>query len=69
MERYPVESSNVAAVGYDVDEAVLEVTFHSGGVYRYYGVQESVFQRFLHASSKGKFFHQNIKGKYSWTQA
>lgn len=67
MNRKPVESSNIAAVGYDADEQVLEVEFRSGGVYQYHGVPENVFQQLLYASSKGRFFHQNIKGRYGWT--
>lgn len=69
MQRHPVESSNIRSIGYDSDEGLLEVEFHSGGVYQYREVPENVFQRFLCASSKGRFFHQNIKGRYSTSLA
>ena len=32
MERQPVKSTNVKAVGYDEEQKVLEVEFKSGGV-------------------------------------
>ena len=33
MERIPVESSNLASVGYDSDSLTLEIEFNSGGIY------------------------------------
>lgn len=64
MNRTAVESSNVAAVGYDLAESTLEVQFHSGGVYRYKGVEPQMHLMFLEADSKGSFVNRYIKGKY-----
>jgi hypothetical protein len=61
MERIPVESSNLASVGYDPESAVLEVEFKSGGIYEYSGVPQSVYDGLINAESKGKYFHQYIK--------
>jgi uncharacterized protein YuzE len=66
LAREEVDSSNIATVGYDTDSEILEVEFHNGGVYDYFDVPETVFNQFLEASSKGKFFHRNIKGEYKW---
>jgi hypothetical protein len=41
MERTPVSSSNLVAVGYDPGSYTLEVEFHSGSIYQYSGVPES----------------------------
>lgn len=36
MERQYVSSSNIASIGYDPDNQVLEIEFLSGAVYQYY---------------------------------
>lgn len=64
IELIPVQSSNVSAIGYDPVTKTLRVTFLSGGIYDYEGVAEEIFQAFLHAESKGRYFRTNIKGHY-----
>ncbi len=64
MQRHPVESSNIRSVGYDLDEGLLEVEFHSGGVYQYSGVPQAIYQGCMRAVSKGSYFHDHIKGRY-----
>lgn len=58
-----VSSSNVQAIGWTpwMGANILEVQFHSGALYQYYFVPESVFQSMLRASSKGRYLHWNIK--------
>ncbi|MDH7514679.1 MAG: KTSC domain-containing protein [Bacteroidota bacterium] len=65
MNRRPVRSSNIRSVGYDPASRTLEVEFNSGGVYQYSGVPETVYQDFMRAASKGSYFHNHIKGRYS----
>jgi len=38
MKRQAVESSNLASVGYDVENEILEVEFKHGRVYQYFDV-------------------------------
>ncbi|MFE1541663.1 MULTISPECIES: KTSC domain-containing protein [Streptomyces] len=57
-----MSSSNVRAVGYE--DRVLEVEFHSGGVYRYSGVSADLHIRLMHAPSKGRFLHQFVIDRY-----
>ena len=64
MNRISVSSSTVRAVGYDEPSQILEVEFKSGGTYQYMNVPKSVYERFMAASSKGKFLAQFIKEKY-----
>jgi len=64
--RTPVKSSNIAEIGYDQSNEVLEVKFTSGGLYRYFRVEPLLNEDFLAADSKGEFFAQNIKGKYDF---
>lgn len=35
MEREPVVSSNIASIGYDENNNILEVEFNNGNVYEY----------------------------------
>lgn len=64
MDRTPVRSSNIRSLGYDARTRILEVEFHSGGVYQYFSVPEAVYQSFMRATSKGSYFHDNIKDRY-----
>jgi hypothetical protein len=68
MNRTPVSSSDVAEIGYDADTMTLEVAFHSGSLYQYFDVPDSVYQEFMRANSKGKFLHANIKNCYRYTK-
>lgn len=64
MRRKPFDSSAIASVGYDRDREELEVEFRSGNVYRYFRVPEEVYEELLRASSKGRYFGENIRGQY-----
>lgn len=64
MERIPVESSNIAEIGYDIGSMTLEVMFKKSGLYQYFDVPENVFQEFIQSDSKGKFLNTCIKGNY-----
>ncbi len=61
MERIPVESSNLASVGYDTEKATLEIEFLNGGIYQYFGVSLETYEGLMSAGSKGSFFDRNIK--------
>jgi hypothetical protein len=61
---YDCKSSLIARYGYDPKKLEMAVDFHNGGVYLYKGVVQQRFEEFIRASSKGKFFLSNIKGKY-----
>jgi hypothetical protein len=65
MTRVHVISSDLESVGYDPAASVLEIRFNSGGIYRYSPVPESVYLGLIRATSKGRFFHANIEGRYS----
>jgi hypothetical protein len=64
MDRTPVRSSNIRAIGYDAATTTLEVEFHSSGVYQYSGVPETIFQGLLRAASKGSYFQNHVKDRY-----
>lgn len=66
MKRQAVESSNLASVGYDAENKILEVEFKHGGVYQYFDVPESVYEELMNADSHGKYFVHNIKDDYEF---
>lgn len=68
MERNYVTSSNIRSVGYDTDNQILEIEFNSGAVYRYSNVPNSEYEGMMNADSKGKYFHSNIKERYSFVK-
>jgi hypothetical protein len=57
------------SIGYDAEERLLEVEFRdTGDVYRYADVEEIVFEQFLSAPSKGRYFSRFIRGNYAHTR-
>jgi len=66
MRRTPVSSTNIRSVGYDSSSQTLEVEFHNGGIYQYYGVPSSVYQGLMNASSHGSYLAQHIKDRYRY---
>ena len=63
VNRTPVRSSNIRSIGYEPDAMTLEVEFHSGGIYQYSSVPESIYQGIMRAASKGSYFHDHIKDR------
>ena len=64
MRMISVTSSAIAAIGYE--SGTLGVQFHtSRKVYTFPSVPYGVFTDFLNAASKGDFYHQNVRGRYS----
>lgn len=64
MERMSLISSNVASVGHDSEQKVLEVEFRDSTVYRFKGVPTHVYISLLRADSHGQYIVSNIKGRY-----
>jgi len=69
MQRRPVNSSNLAAVGWEegeegTDIGTMEVEFRNGRVYAYDGVPRTEYENLLGASSPGRYLNQNVIGMY-----
>lgn len=63
----PLESSAMEAVAYNEDSATLRILFRKGYVYEFYVVPSSVYQEFLRATSKGRFFDEILRnGRFTW---
>lgn len=64
----PVDSSNIAAIGYNEANQVLRVEFNNGSIYDYPGVSPNLFQSFLSSDSKGRFHNMMIKSQYDFVR-
>lgn len=70
MNRIPVQSSNLAEVGWDRQSLTLEILFHDGRIYQYFDVSEGVYQELMNPSvgTPGTYFAANIKGTYRYAR-
>ena len=68
MNKIDVSSSNIASIGYDENQMVLEVEFIGGRIYLYEGVPGYVFNEFFNARSKGRYFHYYIRNRYPYNR-
>lgn len=66
----PVQSSNVAAIGYE--DGALYVRYKGGAVYRYANVPLHLYEALLRAPSVGQFLRSMVilhPDRYPFTQA
>ncbi len=68
MLRQVVLSSSLRSVGYDAAKQELEVEFKNGGIYRYSEVEPAVARGLLRAESKGSYFLEHVRDKFSTTK-
>jgi hypothetical protein len=67
MFMQPVNSSSIAAIGYDSDTRELTVRFRdSRRSYTYLAVEPEIFAALQQASSKGGFVNSRIKDHYRY---
>ncbi len=64
MERQQVESSAIAAIGYDEATQVLEVEFRAGRIYQYSPVPSTVHAWLMKAPHKGGIFNRLVRDRY-----
>lgn len=65
-EMHPVNSSNIAAVGYDSGNQMVYVHFLNGSTYTYKGVLEHEFENLRSAASVGSYLNRNYKNVYPY---
>lgn len=64
MERLPVTSDTVKAIGYDPASQRCEVEFKNGHCYTYHGVAETHYRDLLSAPSIGAHLNKVFKPRY-----
>jgi hypothetical protein len=71
LKTYPVQSSNISAIGYDPVTKVMRVTFQGSGAfavgstYEYTSVAPQLAAEVLFAESVGKAFNSIIKPHFT----
>lgn len=72
MDRQPVESSQLASVGYDAEKKILEIEFKGGGAYQYFDVPADKHFDLMHAAenggSIGRYFGKEVRGKFKFAK-
>lgn len=61
MNRTPVSSSNLASVGYDAEQQILEVEFLNRSIYQYLNVPSYIYSGLMSASSHGSYLDSHVK--------
>jgi hypothetical protein len=69
MERQPVSSSHIVAIGYNTTSETLEIEFKSGLIYQYFNVPQVIHEQLMAAPSIGSFFNANIRNVYACQRA
>jgi hypothetical protein len=64
VEWVSVESGLFAAAAYREGARQLYLQFREGKIYRYFECPASVYQEFLTAESKGRYFSQQIRNRF-----
>ncbi|WP_315761283.1 KTSC domain-containing protein [Sphingomonas sp. Y38-1Y] len=60
-----VASSAMYRVEYDAASRRLDIWFSQSGRYSYFGVQLSIYEGLLAATSKGQYFNSYIREQYA----
>jgi hypothetical protein len=66
VDMVPVESSNVAKIGYNEKETILAFEMQDGNLYYYLDVPKLHYDNLLICASIGSYMHRNIKGNYRY---
>lgn len=56
MQRQSVSSSRISSVGWENN--TMEVQFHNGAIYQYYGVNKAEYINFINSPSLGSALSQ-----------
>jgi hypothetical protein len=68
LNEVAVNSSWIEDLEYDGDFGDVIMTLNSGRTYQISGVPEGMFEEWVMADSKGKFWHSDIVGHYRTTR-
>jgi hypothetical protein len=68
FQMQAVESSNIAAVGYNKPTKTLRIEFTNGSVYDYAGVSPQQHEALMGSESKGQFLNMAIKSQFPYTR-
>lgn len=62
MKRQKIKgSSQIAEVGYDPEQLIMEIKFQKGGIYQYWPITTHGYHSLVDSKSVGSHFHKHIK--------
>jgi len=65
MDRIRLKSNDLQSVGYDESLQILEIQFHHGGTYQYFGVPKKIYDGLIKSViSHGQYHTRYIKNRY-----
>ena len=65
MDRTRIKSNDLKSVGYDESDQVLEIEFHHGGIYQYFGVPKKIYDGLMKSVLSHEQYHARyIKNRY-----
>jgi hypothetical protein len=68
MSPTNLNSTSITAAVYLDKQAVLEMEFRSGAVYRYFDVPAATYETFLVVESKGAYFNHYIRNRFDYAK-
>ena len=68
MQRRTLDSSHLAAVGYDSANRLLEVEFATGQIYHFFEVPEQLYEGLTTAPSAGQYFYAYINKQFRYRE-
>jgi hypothetical protein len=66
MNWQPFESKLLNSAAYDAKPRILYPRFRSGDVYRYFDFPAELYQQFLDAESRGRYFLAHIRNHFRY---
>jgi hypothetical protein len=66
MRMQEIDSSAIAAVGYDSEQQILRLKYRGGETYDYLDVSPAEFSEFMSAPSRGIYANKFIKPNYEY---
>jgi hypothetical protein len=64
MSKYPINATNILAVGYDEINQILEIEFRFNVIHHYFEVPLDEFVAFMKADDVEEFYFDFIQCKY-----
>jgi hypothetical protein len=71
VQLIPVQSTNLAQIGYDPDTMIMQIMFKNGSLYAYSNVEPDTYNAMMTSGNPGEYFASIIKPqryRYSFTR-
>lgn len=61
-EFTPVKSSNIVGIAYNAEEKEMHIKFSKGQIYKYFPIEQNMYDNIINAPSVGKAFRAEVYG-------